>query len=316
MDLDGNQQKLKTIEDFSKYIPDGGETLDVKEVLRICSVFEHQGYLMQGPVLGHPILGKSYCAPNFEERRSTYGEYEFIAHGISKVREHLMGSVRPVVVTKTNGDDDIGTCFLLGNSHTLVTARHVIENMRRIEILGNDDKPIHVINISIPENDNLDIAILLVSNRAFEGTQPFRYENHKILDEVLCIGYPPIPGFSDIQISDITNINSSVKSSRGRIVSMSSSYLDGQEYILLNARVKGGNSGGPVINSRGYVVGVLVQTSLASGENSKLDELGYGIAVPKESFFQLIKGENNPSPKIKDMPFKNIDGGGFKTKLV
>lgn len=319
LDINKEKSSLKTVEDFASSQPGWSSSLNVNEILRICSVFEHHGLLMQGTVLGHPIhpiLGKSFCAINFEERRADYGEYEFVAHGLSKLREQLMDSVHPVVVTKKDGTEDIGTCFLAGNSHSLVTARHVVENMERIEILGNDKKPIRVINISIPENSNLDIAILLVDDQAFKGTQALRFDNHKILDEVLCIGYPPIPGFDAIQVSDITNINSIVKSSRGRIVSNSTSYLDQLEYILLNARIKGGNSGGPIINSRGYVVGILVQTSFADGETSKLDELGYGIAVPYESFNQLLEGENNPNPPIIEMPFKNLDGGGFKTIIA
>ena len=48
--------------------------------------------------------------------------------------------------------------------------------------------------------------------------------------------------------------------------------------VLLNARVKGGNSGGPVIYDFGQLVGIITQMPMnLSGTN--IDELGYGLAT-------------------------------------
>ena len=216
--VDINQENIqpKTVNDFVDSIPGAKHGLNLNEMAKICSVFEQRGLLMSGGVEGHSILGKSYLAANFNEMRAAYGEYEFIAHGFSLIRERLGGSVRAVVVTKKNGDKGIGTCFLIGNSHTIVTAKHVVENMKEIKILGNGNRPVKVINISIPEYDKLDLALLVIADQAFQGIPPLRATNHNILDEVLCMGYPPIPGFHDVQIADIANINSEIKSSKGK----------------------------------------------------------------------------------------------------
>jgi serine protease Do len=313
-DVCGKENQIKTIDDFVNSNPHYNTTLDISEVSRICSRFEYLGLLIHGNTGNYPFLEKSYFATNFDEKRAEYGEYEFIVHGFPLIRQRLTNSVRPVVVTKPNGDEDIGTCFLTGNIHTLVTARHVIENMSKVTILGNTGKPVDIRQITVSEDDNLDVAILLIGYD-FDGTQPFRFANPNILDEVLCIGYPPIPGFADIQISDISHISSTLKSSHGRIVAESSSYLDRQSYLLLNARVKGGNSGGPIINNKGYVVGILVQIPLDPQDESKLDALAYGIAVPRDAFMQLLQGPDNPAPSVKNLPFKNLEEGGFSTIL-
>jgi serine protease Do len=82
----------------------------------------------------HPILGRAYVAPNFEDRRAQYGEYDFIAYGFPLIRERVGPAVRPVVVTTPDEREDIGTCFLVGNQCTLVTARHVVDGMPRVKI--------------------------------------------------------------------------------------------------------------------------------------------------------------------------------------
>jgi serine protease Do len=76
------------------------------------------------------------------------------------------------------------------------------------------------------------------SKNAMDGLPYLRFETPKILDEVLCMGYPPIPGFEAVQISDTASINSRLRVSGGRVVAQTESYLAGQEYLLINAKVK------------------------------------------------------------------------------
>jgi serine protease Do len=94
-------------------------------------------------------------------------------------------------------------------------------------------------------------------------------------------------------------------------VARGESYLQSEEFLLINAKVKGGNSGGPLINKKGYAVGILVNAPLNSGDASQMDQLGYGIAVPGESFTPLL----GPPSLLIDLPFINLPEGGFSTLL-
>jgi len=306
-------QAIRTIEEFSKVRPEWNETLDLQQVFRVCSHLEHNGYLVEAYTSNpHPILGRGYVAPNFDERRADYGEYEFVGYGFGILREQLGSAVRPVVVTKPNGDEDIGTCFLLGNQCTLFTARHVVEGMRRIDIPDKDGNPIKVREIVVSEDPSLDVALIL-ADRPLDNIPYFRCSDSSILDEVLCLGFPPIPGFEETLIADLATVNAEIKASSGRVVASGNSYLDRQKYFLINARVKGGNSGGPIVNRQGYVVGILVQTSMSPDDQQSIDSLGYGIATPKSEWINLLVDEKTKVHGGISLPFKNLPDGGFCT---
>jgi serine protease Do len=311
-----SSQPIKTIEDFCKSHP-GGESLDIVEVLRLCTHLEQHGYLTEAGYLRDsmphslPFIGRSFVATKFSESKAEYGEYDFIGYGFARVRAELGDAVRPVVVTKSNGEEDIGTGFLIGNQNTLITARHVIQAMSRIRIPDRYGLPVHAKLIIVPEDSNLDVAVVL-TEKPLSGLPFFCIGQHSLLDEVLCLGFPPIPGFQPILISDIATVNAEIKSSYGRVVGIGSAYIDGQRYFLINSRVKGGNSGGPIVDRKGYVVGILVQSSMNATDTSNLDGLGYGIATPVDEWIHLFANDRGAHGGI-ELPFQNLVDDGFST---
>ena len=56
--------------------------------------------------------------------------------------------------------------------------------------------------------------------------------------------------------------------------------------MLVTARIRGGNSGGPIIDSNGAVVGVAFSEPMSKGD---YDEMGYGIAYPIDLFYEMLK---------------------------
>jgi len=84
------------------------------------------------------------------------------------------------------------------------------------------------------------------------------------------------------------SVNNSIKFSKGQIIAEDKAYIDQIDYFLINAKVKGGNSGSPVINKLGNVLGMVVQIPIDSEDSSKLDSLGYGIVTPRAEILKLI----------------------------
>jgi serine protease Do len=298
----------KTLDQFCESKPEWYESLNLQVVLKLCSRLEHAGYLWRGSSSGHPFLGTTYGAPHFIEENATYGEYRFVGYGYSSILDHFSPSIFPICVTKENEDVDIGTGFLAGNQRTVVTARHVVENMKTVSIKGPDGNPLRIEGIGVPDNPQMDIAIIQVAP-VDEICPPLRFGESEVLDEVICFGYPPIPGFDNILIADVSTVNHQVRASRGGIVATARAYLDRQDYILINARVKGGNSGGPVINAKGHVVGILVQIPMDASGNGELDALGYGVAVSKSAFMGLCISDTNSNPPLSALPILRFPDG-------
>jgi serine protease Do len=131
----------------------------------------------------------------------------------------------------------------------------------------------------------------------------------QLLDEVLTMGYPHILGFPPVLIAATAHIAASLKSTVGQVVAQEQSYLDGQQYLLISARVKGGNSGGPVIDREGKVVGVVAQ--LSAEAEDRLDILGYGVVTPATTLRRLLDNCTNPN-LAETYPLTPTDVG-FKT---
>ncbi|MEX5553278.1 trypsin-like peptidase domain-containing protein [Pseudomonas pergaminensis] len=261
--------------------------LDVAHLVLSCENLVRAGVLLELSS-GSNTYERVYAAVNYNEIQAAYGEYDFLAEGFGEIAKKLGHSVLPIIVEKTSGDEDLGSAFLLGNPHTILTARHVVENMTRLRVLGPNGSGVEIHNIYVSLDENIDIAVLEVTFAESNNLTALRTGRSEILNEVLSIGFPPIPGFDAVRVYDKSEINSYVRYSKGRIVSEATSYLDKQDFILFNARVKGGNSGGPILNARGLVMGMLVQIPMAIDDSRKIDALGYGVAVPHESILNAL----------------------------
>ena len=133
--------------------------------------------------------------------------------------------------------------------------------------------------------------------------------DYEIAEEVLCLGYPPIAGFGLVLVAESGQLSSTLKTATGSVASSNSSYLDGESYILVSTRVRGGNSGGPVVNRKGHVVGMVASTSINAEDSARIEGLGYGLLTPKSSMLQLLRGPDNPNPAIIEHELRaNADG--------
>jgi serine protease Do len=287
-------------------------TINVLEVLRIIQQFRQLGHLISAGNLNgttdNPMTQECFVAPHYDVAVAKYGTYNFLIHGFRLIAEHFKNTVRPVVITRQDDTFDIGTGFLLGNIHTFITARHVVEHAKLIQILDCNNRPVKASSVTFHQNKNIDIAIILISEHAFIKTPVFNAIDGEILEDVLTIGYPPVPGFDAIQVYEKASINNSFKFSKGQIIARDRSYLDGIEYLLINAKVKGGNSGSPVINRKGNVIGMVVQIPLDSQDASRLDSLGYGIVTPRSEIVKMLHGPSK-RPDIVQCEVINLENG-------
>ena len=216
---------------------------------------------------------------------AAYGTFDFLIGGVLEVYDHFSPSVKPVIVTKRDGNPDMGSGFKLEGG-LFVTAAHCVEGMKEVTIDGWSPEAAPLQTIWVSADSRQDIAILEFSSDPLPNLPGFKLADPQVLEDVLTMGYPPIPGFHPVLIAEAAKVSGFLQATTGSIVGESSSYLDGQPYILVSARVKGGNSGGPVISSAGRVVGLVAQLPMVDG---RIDMLGYGVAAPAQAIRSLLE---------------------------
>ncbi len=212
----------------------------------------------------------------------------------------------------------IGSGFFISKDGYIVTNHHVIENAIRIEVITNDEK---TYNANIVASDKqTDIAVIKLTNLKYSEQdifKPVRFADSndvKIGTGVLVAGNPFGLG---------TSITAGIVSARNRILN-SSPYND---YIQTDASINFGNSGGPLFNLSGDVIGI--NTAIYS--NNSGSNFGIGFAVPsnvvKDIAERLIKDKkitrawlgvsvSQVSNKIAESTYYKGNGGAFVNKIT
>lgn len=282
------------------------KTLDAVHLIYVVNQLIHHGFLVSLGGVGHNQI---LITRNFSETNVEYGVIKNRFGGPSEVFRRHSNAVVPVIVKDQKGDPDIGTGFLLGDTSTLVTARHVIENKKEIRFANENGTPCLVKEIFVHENPKIDLAILYVDNKNWHGIKPFRLADHQLGEDVLCIGFPPIPRFDELKVLEHGEVSSEIKIMNGQVVSAGMDYIESVEYFLINARVKGGSSGAPVINRDGFVIGVVAISALNASSSDGLEGLGYGVVTTSQRILEMHKRNG----KTSKLPFQTNSNGFIST---
>jgi len=169
--------------------------------------------------------------------------------------ERLMSEVKnkpklpiyePEKVRKKKGYST-GTAFFISNDGHMITNYHVIKNSNKVTVVLEEDKEV---NAKVVFKDKVnDIAIVKINNQIIEYPLPITNSNSSSVgDEVFTLGYPLV----DIQGKEL-------KATFGRINSMTG-LKDDTRLMQVDVPIQPGNSGGPLINSKGEVVGIVTAT--------------------------------------------------------
>ena len=231
-----------------------------------------------------------------------YGSYDYKYRGFVYTHDCFSNSVLPIDGIKYNGNSDIGTAFYIGNNR-FVTAAHCALDFAKFNVLLPDGSPLELKEVWVAKNHNpeiYDLAVITVEGLL--DIPAFKLSEPAILDDVLVMGYPPISGFNAIQTSETATIGAYQKSSAGQVVGVEKPYGVPLDFFLINARVKGGNSGGPVINNTGKVVGVVVRLPFdiqSDSMNPRYDLMGYGVCLPSKYIEALIG-----NPEVRSLVYE------------
>ena len=135
-----------------------------------------------------------------------------------------------------------GTGFAVNNKGYIITNSHVVDGCNRVDVHSKGE----IYSSKIIANDYINDLALIKINLLTKEFFTINNENPKLLDDVYAAGYP----FGDF-------VSSSVKVTSG-IVSALTGIGNNYSQIQIDAALQPGNSGGPIFNKKGVLMGVAV----------------------------------------------------------
>ena len=259
---------------FNSQMPKG-EIIQPDVVYRICETLAAKRVVTKiGSKLGlEEISSNYYYSPGnvsyfLQKTPSLLFLLNCKVYGFRYIYNAYKQMVLPVVVKK-DGKISMGTCFKL--HHGIVTAKHCLET-DEVAIGGYSAEKLSQCKVMISTDSEIDLAYIETNEHSL-----LLSGEAKVLDEVLVMGYPKIPMFFDFCTAERAAISSIP--TRGAVAALVDQYISRNigKLMLVTARIRGGNSGGPIIDSDGAVVGVAFCEPQSEGD---YDEMGYGIAYP------------------------------------
>lgn len=163
---------------------------------------------------------------------------------------NIKESIKATVIIKSK--EGHGSGFFISNDGYIITNHHVISKNSDYKVILNDGTELSA--KIVRSNKAIDLALLKVeSNQEFAFLLPEK-QNYNIGDEILAIGAP-----NSVQLGNSVSkgIVSGVRKNKG------------MNYLQTDAKVNGGNSGGPVVMKNGELTSV-VQYKIVGGNTEGL----------------------------------------------
>lgn len=206
------------------------------------------------------------------------------AEQLSLSFKDVVKKVRPAVVyiEIEQGERPAGSgsgVIIDGEQGYVLTANHVVEEAERVKIRLGDGR--EFTSTDMRNDPTIDIAVLKIDGEDLPSASLGSSEELEVGDWVLAIGSP----FGRVLEN---SVSAGIVSARGRRTGILSARAGIEDFIQTDAVINKGNSGGPLVNLKGEIVGINSNIISATGMYA-----GLGFAVPsrliKPSVEQLIE---------------------------
>jgi serine protease Do len=166
----------------------------------------------------------------------------------------------------------LGSGFIIDKDGYIVTNNHVVENADKISVKLHDGTELEAKLIGADKKT--DLALLKVEAKT---DLPFAIfgddQQTRVGDWIIAIGNPF--GFNH-------TVTKGIVSSKARDIDLESEGIV-NNYVQTDAPINRGNSGGPMFNLKGEVIGVNAQIYSTSGLNQ-----GIGFAIPSHTVKKVV----------------------------
>ncbi|MXX67887.1 MAG: PDZ domain-containing protein [Gemmatimonadales bacterium] len=174
-----------------------------------------------------------------------------------------------------------GSGFIVSEDGYVVTNNHVVAGAERIDIELHDGRVFEDVEL-VGRDPQTDVALLRVEGDDIAVLPIGSSDETGVGEWVLAIGSP---GFRTQTGPLLSSVTAGIVSAKGRNIRIlqNRSPLAIEDFIQTDAVINRGNSGGPLVNAAGEVIGINTAILSTSGNYQ-----GYGFAVPIELAREVV----------------------------
>lgn len=179
-----------------------------------------------------------------------------------------------------------GSGFFVSKDGHAITNYHVIEDcdINKLSFKGSQT------DVKVLAVDKVNDIAILKSNIKPDVIFSVSNEDVSLLEDVIVAGFPLGK-----------EISSAIKTHKGVVTALAGAG-DNYSFFQTDATINQGNSGGPIINQKGNVVGIAVATWVEEG----VQGVHFGIKSSTLKTFASANGLTFASPNHKDLSNKNL----------
>ena len=180
-----------------------------------------------------------------------------------------------------------GTGFYVSKAGHIISNHHVIEGCDAVKLTFKGKE----LSANILAIDKMnDLAILKADITPYK-VYPVATEDAPLLEDIIIAGYPLGK-----------KVSAAIKTSKGSITALAG-YGDNYSEFQTDAALNQGNSGGPIINQKGNVVGVAVANY---GKTAGVESFNFGIKSSTLKTFANANGLKFFPPNNKELSNKDL----------
>lgn len=231
--------------------------------------------------------------------RINYYSYRANCSGTDKVLASLESNTSEDSIIPKIDDNEIvpassGTGFYVSNTGHIISNHHVVEDCNTVKLTFKGKE----IVADVLAVDKMNDLAILKANLTPSKVYPVATEDASLLEDIIIAGYPLGKKVSE-----------AIKTSKGSVTALAG-YGDNYSEFQTDAALNQGNSGGPIINKKGNVVGVAVANY---GKKEGIESFNFGIKSSTLRTFANANGlkflpPNNNNLSNKDLGSLITDG--------
>ena len=252
--------------------------------------------LLAGIAIGVIASTGVLASTRFNNQENTLYDEELVDSIVNRSSK----AVVEIIVKRPNTAADSGTGFILDKQGHIATNEHVINGASAIQVSLADGTLLSAEPLGVSKSD--DLALLVVNPKQVSHIEPLKLANSDLVKTgqmALAIGNP-LGMRNFLSIGVVAGIGDSPPILRDTRISPALQRPI-PNMIWTDATLLPGNSGGPLLNSNGEVIGINSAVHI-----TYQGDLGIGFAIPSNILIELLP--NLKSSNMISRPWLGISG--------